>query len=292
MRLEAFRRGSGEIRASWAETPAARVAASVAARWAVCAAVCLTISAVGVGTSRAEPAACLAGVVEAQAAEVPDARSVRLDDGRVLRVAGLEPFSLLDAKAEASEAKLKARLAALAVGALQVQIVSEKPDRYGRLSAMIAVGGSLIQATLASDGLAVAFAGGDPLPCFDRILFAEADARGKRRGFWTDPILPAARPDALETRIGRFTIFEGRIISVANRSATTYIDFGRIWRSDVTIEIPRTARDSFGGEAALEKLAGARIRARGFLQERNGPLLIVRSPMQLEILDEARLIAP
>jgi Staphylococcal nuclease homologue len=230
-------------------------------------------------------AGCLDATVGAQAASAADARSLKLDDGRVLRLSGIEPFTLLLGDTAGAENKLESRLSEFAAGkTLRVEIASEKPDRYGRLPALVTVAGSLLQETLTDEGLALAFAVGDPLPCFDRILAAEAKARSARRGFWSTESVPPATPEALEPRIGSFAIFEGIVLSVGTRRATTYLDFGRKWSEDVTIEIVAKERDAFGGEKALEKLAGARIRARGFLQEKAGPMLAVHSPMQLEIL--------
>ncbi len=230
-------------------------------------------------------AACLDTTVEAGTAEAVDARSLRLDDGRVLRLAGIEPFTLLLGDAADAEETLESRLAELVSGAaLSVEIVSGDADRYGRLPALVTIAGSLLQEKLAGEGLALGYAAGDPLPCFDRILAAEADARSGRRGFWSIELVVQATPEAMQPRIGRFTIFEGTVVSVGKRPATTYLDFGRTWSKDVTIEIPAKARDALGGEDALEKLAGARIRARGFLEDNAGPMLTVLSPMQLEIL--------
>ncbi len=77
------------------------------------------------------------------------------------------------------------------------------------------------------------------------------------------------------------------MLSASNRRATTYLDFGRRWSEDVTIEIAAKDRKAFGGESALARLAGSRIRARGYLEEKGGPMLPVRSPMQIEILSPA-----
>jgi len=235
----------------------------------------------------AEPE-CLGETVEATAAEVIDTRTLRLDDGRMLRLAGVEPFTLLLPDAENAEEMVQRRLTDLLAGvAPRVLLVSDKPDRHGRLPALIAAGGSLVEETLVKEGLAIAFAGGDALPCFDRILAAEAEARRAHRGFWAQASVAEARPGALGSRIGRFTIFEGTVLSASNRRATTYLDFGRRWSEDVTIEIAAKDRKAFGGEPVLARLAGSRIRARGYLEEKGGPMLPVRSPMQIEILSPA-----
>jgi endonuclease YncB( thermonuclease family) len=237
-----------------------------------------------IGTAHAAPD-CFKAVESASGTEAVDARTLRLADGRDLRLAGIEPFSLLLDTSEVADAKLAARLAALGDGAqLSVATLGKTPDRYGRLPALVAVGEALVQETLVKEGLALAFANGEALPCFDRILSAEAEARDARRGFWNEVEIPGATPDALAARIGRFVIFQGTVLSVGTRPATTYLDFGRRWSEDFTVEIPERSRAAFGGAAELEKLAGSRIRARGFLVEKSGPMLEVRSPAELEVL--------
>ena len=236
------------------------------------------------GPAKAAP--CLEEAVAARVAEVVDARSLRLDDGRVLRLAGIEPFNLLRPDLDGAEAAMHRRIGALTEGGdVRMEAASEEPDRHGRVPALVAVGDSLVQEDLARGGLGIAFAGGDTLPCFDRILAAEAEARRERRGYWIYATLPPALPRALGPLIGRFAIFEGVVLTVGNRSATTYLNFGDFWSEDVTIEIAARDRVRFGGEAALGALVGRRIRARGYLEEKAGPMLGVRSPMQIELLD-------
>ena len=220
--------------------------------------------------------------------EVVDVRTLRLAEGTVIRIAGIEPIGLLfDDVEDETEAALKTRIAELALEkVIAVQPLTDKTDRYGRIPAMVAAGGALLQETLASEGLAIALpAENDPLPCFDRILAAEAEARGRRAGFWTERRLPEAFPSALSPRIGRFAIFEGNVESVRNRRVRTYLNFGNVWSADVTAEIEAADRESFGGELPLAELAGRRVRLRGFLEERGGPAIVLRSPMQLEVLD-------
>jgi hypothetical protein len=166
---------------------------------------------------------------------------------------------------------------------VRLQIVAKEPDRYGRLPALVSADGALLQEVLAREGLAVAFATGAPLPCFDRILAAEAEARAAHRGYWKDESLPDASPLALAGRIGRFAIFEGRVLSVGNRPTRSYLNFGRRWSEDVTIEIAARDREALGGEEKLAALAGQLVRVRGFLQEKGGPAMVLRSPMQMEI---------
>jgi endonuclease YncB( thermonuclease family) len=236
----------------------------------------------------AEPA-CLGETTSVRAAAVADARTVVLQDGRALRVAGIESFALLGVDADEAEATMRARLEAAVAGVpLRFRLLSAVPDRYGRLPALLAPqDGPPVQEMLARAGHAIAFAGGEAMPCFAEILAAEDEARREQRGFWAGRELPQADPEALAGRIGRFAIFEGTVISVGNRPLTTYLNFGTSWLKDVTAEIDAGDRDRFGGEAALAALAGKRLRVRGFLQEASGPVAILRSPMQIEVLENA-----
>ena len=92
---------------------------------------------------------------------------------------------------------------------------------------------------------------------------------------------------ALDPFIGGFAIFQGVVVSVGNRRSRTYLNFGGWWAEDVTVEIDGRDREGFGGEAGLAALAGQRVRVRGFIEEKQGPMTIVRSPMQIERIDPA-----
>ncbi len=237
------------------------------------------------------PPAC--GAVESYAGAAADAsvdaRAIRLRDGRVLRLAGIEPFNLFLPDADRAEAELQAGVDRLVgSGAVRIQLVSGDADRYGRLPAMVWAGDVLLQEAAAREGLAIAFANGVPLPCFDRILAAEDSARAAGLGFWKGHAVPAATPSALGSRIGRFAIFTGRVLSVGNRPGRSYLNFGRRWSEVATVEIAARDREAFGGEAKLAALAGRRVRVRGFLRQSGGPMLTLRSPIELEVLDAAK----
>jgi endonuclease YncB( thermonuclease family) len=233
----------------------------------------------------APEAGCLTAPLPARAASTPDPRSLALEDGRVLRVAGIESFALLHPDGVAADAALRARLRQLAEGSdLRIELLSAKKDRYGRLPAVVALAdGRTLQEALLGEGLAIALTSGTT-PCFTRFLAAEDEARRAERGFWAETALPKARPQALASRIGRFAIFEGRVVSVGIRRSATYLNFGERWSEDVSVEVRGRDRDLFNGGADLAGLEGRLVRVRGFLDERAGPRLVVRSPAQIEVL--------
>jgi hypothetical protein len=224
-----------------------------------------------------------------QAASVEDARALRLADGRLVRLAGIEPFTLLSIDADQADAAMRNRLQTLVAGKpVQVRLLSAAGDRYGRLPALLAAAnGVTLQTVLAAEGLAIAFATGEPIPCFAAILAAEAEAAQSKRGFWARASVLRATPKSLAGRNGGFAIFDGRVLTVGNRRTHTYLNFGSRWATDVTVDIEAKDRDAFGGETALGALAGQRVRVRGYVEERSGPLVRVRSPMQIQMLGGA-----
>ncbi len=244
--------------------------------------------------------ACQAGPwTPIETASLADARTIVLGDGRAVRLAGLESLAALARdrqRADAMDARLAGRLRQwLAERPLTIRLLPGRPDRHGRRAALLMSGDDLLQERLIEAGLAVVLPedrlggaiGDDPgTACARRLLALEAAARRARRGGWSQPGMSVvtARPEALSSQYGHFVIFQGLVRSVGTRRERTYIDFGRQWRSDVTVEVAAARRRYFGGEAALEQLAGKVVRVRGFLQEKAGPMVSARYPTQIEVL--------
>ena len=215
---------------------------------------------------------------------IEDARTVALRDGTRLRLSGIEPAAAFLGD---GPDPLPARLAALLADApVAVRALADAPDRHGRVPALVFLAsGEFLQERLVAEGVAVAFAAEEDPPCFDDLRAAERVARENRAGAWRNAgPLPANRPDIVATRIGRFAILQGRVLSVGTHYTATWLDFGHNWSSDVTVRIDRAGRQRFGGKAALEALAGQKIMVRGYLTESRGPLLEAGSPAAIEIL--------
>ena len=88
----------------------------------------------------------------------------------------------------------------------------------------------------------------------------------------------------MQALIGRFTLVEGVVRSVGERRERTYLNFGRDWKQDLTITIPKrtwTALGERGVSAAA--LKGKRIRARGVLEEWQGVAMEITAADMLEV---------
>jgi endonuclease YncB( thermonuclease family) len=241
-------------------------------------AACLALFALG----QAHAAGCLFAVQgEGRVAAVIDARSFRLDDGREIRLAGIEP-------ANTDKAKGTAALAAV-IGGHDVTLHGEDdtPDRYGRQTAFVFVAETSVQSELLRRGEALLAADVADKDCAGTLAAAEADAIKAKIGIWSAPtaIKNAESPGDILAGIGRFTVVEGKVLSVRQTGATTYLNFGRNWTQDFAATISRRMIPAFEAAGLSPKsLENRRIRVRGFVSSRGGPRIEVLRVGQIEVL--------
>jgi endonuclease YncB( thermonuclease family) len=214
-------------------------------------------------------------------AAVRDGRTLLLGDGRELRLAGIEV-------ADDSRAALQALVAG---HPLRLERLGPEQDRYGRLVAYAFIGDakeSLQQAMLEQGRARMAMHVGDKA-CADALLSAENRARTARRGLWANPNfapLSAENLTGLQAARGRFALVEGKVLSVRESGATIYVNFGRRWTRDFTVTILRRLRRVFAAAGIEPKtLAGRRIRVRGWIEQRGGPIIAAEAPEQIELLN-------
>ena len=201
---------------------------------------------------------------------VLDARTFRLEDGREVRLAGIE---IADDAAERS----KAALAGLIEGrAVILRGPDDTPDRYGRQPAFAVLEGldRPVQFDLLTGGEAFASPAVRDRPCSRALLAAEATARAARRGIWAGSaaLKNAKSADDILARRGRFTVIEGTVSSARLAGVTFYVNFGRRWTRDFAVTISRRMMASV--EAAgidLKSLKDKRVLVRGWIEARGGP---------------------
>jgi endonuclease YncB( thermonuclease family) len=216
---------------------------------------------------------------EGRVAGIVDARSVRLDDGREVRLTGIE-----------STATTKQALASLLIGRdVILRSNDDTPDRYGRQGAFMFIGESdtSVQAMLLAQGDAIVSAEITDKDCAAALMAAEAEARRQKKGNWADPsaIKNAESPDDILAGIGRFVVVEGKVLSVRQAGAMTYLNFGRNWTRGFAVTISRRALPAFeNAGVALKSLENRRIRVRGWVEGTTGPRIDVRLLGQVELL--------
>ena len=216
---------------------------------------------------------------DGRVAAIVDARGVRLDDGREVRLAGIEPT-----------ATTKQALTSLLTGRdVTLRGTDDTPDRYGRQGALIFVGESEapIQATLLAQGDALVSAEIADKDCAAALTAAETEARRQKKGNWADPsaIKNAESPDDILAGIGRFMVVEGKVLSVRQAGAMTYLNFGRNWTRGFAVTISKRTLPAFESAGIpIKSLENKRIRVRGWIEGNTGPRIDVRLLGQVELL--------
>jgi len=254
----------------------------------------------------ASPPCTLETVASGTVATVIDGRTFLLEDGREVRLPAIEIPPLPDPAAtagataadsspagpdpgEAAADALKSLLAGRPVSLRASKLVT---DRYGRIvaDALATRDGypGSAQKTLLSQGLARLAALPVEPGCLAELRAAERVGRAAKLGLWGDPryiAKPAENLAQLAAERGRFTLVEGKVVSVRESGGTIYVNFGRRWSEDFTVTIlKRNERQFIDAGLRPSGLSGRRVMVRGWIEERGGPWIEATAPEQIEII--------
>ena len=246
-------------------------------------------------------AACdLAEGETATVAAIEDGETIELTDGRKVRLLGVKaPAPPLGWKGDEPwpfVAEAATALSRLASGAkVELRLDERRSDRHGHLLAQVYVvrGETLVwvQEALVQDGFARVYALADGRACVAELLAREEQARAARRGIWHSWAYRVQDAEDAK-RLGRLThsyqLVEGTVVAVGEGRKWIYLNFAQDWRRDFTISVDRKEADTFAAAGLdLHALAGKRVRVRGWVQWRNGPMIEAKYPEQIEVLGPA-----
>ncbi len=169
-------------------------------------------------------AACSAGKFDetARVKYVHDGDTVHLQDGRKLRLVGINAPELArdNRPAQAfAQAARKQLLSAIAADDNRVGLVygSERRDHYGRtLAHLFTIDGQNLQALLLERGMAAAIAHPPNLAYTDCYQQRESSARDQGAGIWSDPALSATGVASLDSNTTGFMRIAGKIETISH----------------------------------------------------------------------------
>jgi len=204
---------------------------------------------------------------------------IRLRDGRLVRLAGLEaPRGTPGNPGLAEEARI-ALSGWIAGGGALAAVEPGEPDRWGRHAASLfaAPMGGAGELHVAGELLAGGWGRADPLSakgdCLLWLYARESAARASRLGLWADPhyaVIDPARtadePGRLRALAGAIVIIEGQVSGIGAGRTLTFINLGPRRGRDPALTLDRRALAGLR-QAGLsaQTLNGLRIRARGLL---------------------------
>jgi micrococcal nuclease len=259
--------------------------------------VLLVLLQVGVGTSWAagkvgdQASGQLTRGSSAKVVEVIDGDTVLLDDGKEVRLVGIQAPKLplnrpnfkewplaREAKDELEKLVLNQRVTLSYGGA--------STDRHGRTLAHLHTDdGTWAQGEMLNRGLARVYTFADNRAAAGDLLSLEAGARDAKRGIWA---LNYYRVQDANDKIGppdTYQLVEGTVVEVADVRGRFFLNFGSDFKTDFTAGIsPRDAQNFESAGIDPRSLKGKRVRLRGWIDERNGPAMDLTHPEQVEML--------
>jgi micrococcal nuclease len=226
----------------------------------------------------------LAPAETARVAKVLDGDSLRLADGREVRLIGInapdygrdgahdEPFTR---EAQSALARL------IGGGEIRLEYDAERKDRYQRtLAHAFLPDGRSVQQALLREGLAFHIVVAPNLGQLDRYRAAETEARRARRGVWSDTYYLPRAADRLSAQDSGFRFIEGRVERIGRGDRAIYLNLAK----HVALVIPTEHWHRFGGDP--KRLLGRRVTARGWLTWRNDHAQMrLTHPAMLETAD-------
>lgn len=239
-------------------------------------------------------AAALPGLTGAEwgvAVSVVDGDTLVLDDGRQVRLVGIQapklPLGRRNFKTWPLADASKAALERLSLGKrLKLSYGGARIDRYDRaLAHLHDAAGVWIQGAMLSAGMARVYSFADNRAVVAEMLTRERAARRSGLGIWSHRFYAIRTPQSVRRDIGSFQVVEGRVAKVAVLRKATYLNFGENWRDDFTITLTGGARRLFL-KAGLDPvtLEGKTVRVRGWVKSYNGPMINASHPEQIEVL--------
>ena len=233
----------------------------------------------------------------AMAVSVVDGDTILLDreiaGSREVRLVGLQAPKLPLGRAGFREwphaKEAKAGLEKLVLGRmLDLGFGGQRTDRYNRLLAHLTRDdGVWIQGAMLDAGLARVYSFADNRARVAEMLMRERGARTARHGIWNHPYYAIRTPDETAKHINSFELIEGTVLGVAIVSGRAYINFGANWRTDFTVTLTaKTTRQFLQEGIRPENYKGRRVRVRGWLQSRDGPMIEATHSDQIEVLDK------
>jgi micrococcal nuclease len=219
-------------------------------------------------------------------ARVPSGNLLELDDGRLVRLAGIRLPAGGARASQSLAAQAQAALAGLVEGrAMRLEPAMPAGDRHGRLVAQLwRDDGLWLQGALLEQGLVQVQTRPGEIALAAEMAAREEAARRSKIAVWAHGLSGPRPAHQLAPLVGSFQIVQGRVVRVAPTERYIYLNFGADWRSDFTLRVARRSERSFREAGIeLEQLAGRKVEVRGYVLEAGGPLIELSHPEQIRV---------
>lgn len=215
---------------------------------------------------------------------VHDGDSLRLSDGRKVRIIGINTPELAREDNPAEPYALRARdhLRGLLKPQSKIKLRwgRERKDRYGRTLAHVFLSnGENVSQRLLTEGLAMALTVPPNLWQWDCYQLAEQNARKSKRGLWSHQRFQISAAKHLDSNTRGFRQVSGVVKRVGFSKSSIWLNLD----ANFAIRIKRSDLEYFNG-VDFRALRGRKLVARGWVKYHNNQLRMrVRHPAALKI---------
>ena len=226
------------------------------------------------------------------AAKVFNGKSFVMEGGQVVRLASIQAPNAEDGpkraiKRPGQPLAQESRFTLMRMVINQkVKLVTSKQkyDRKKRLVAQVYLGdGTWVQGQMLEAGMAMVYGFSDSREMLPQMLAAEEKARVAKRGIWALPYYRVLQAEEAGEGMDRYRLVEGVVRQVSATKNRVYLNFGRDRDTDFTASVAGRDMKAFKG-FDLAALAGKRVRVRGWIYGRGGPMIELSVPEQIELL--------
>lgn len=228
--------------------------------------------------------------------EVIDGDTVVLEEGSQVRLVGIQAPKLSLGRKGFRDWPLaeqaKKELEGLVLNQnVQLFFAKTRKDRHGRFLAHLVMENPekesvWVQGEMLRRGFARVYSFKDNRICVREMLAIEALARASEEALWDLTYYRVRKDVEADNYINSFQLVEGRVENVAVRRDIIYLNFSDNWRTDFTIAIStKDAKRHFTEMRDFKDLTGKKVRVRGWLEKRNGPMITATHMEQFEILE-------
>lgn len=219
-----------------------------------------------------------------EVAHVYDGDTVKLTDGRKLRLIGINTPEIGYDGAQSEPMAQQARQALIAIveehSRLALRYEGEKKDRHGRLLAHVYLPDQTnLQQLLLQQGMAISVAVAPNLANVECYLAAERLARGQ--GIWRFPRYQGIETTQLPADAKGFQVIRGKVVRLGESRKAYWLNFA----GNVAARIDKRDLHNFAGQMDPAQLQGKTVRLRGWLYEYKGQKQMrISHPAALELL--------
>jgi micrococcal nuclease len=225
-----------------------------------------------------------AGADSVRVTQVLDGDSFRVNDGREIRLIGINApeFGKNGKPNEPLAREARDFLMRMIAGRdVELEYDKERHDRYRRTLAHAFLGDKRsVEETMLREGFAFLIAQPPNLAHLDNNAKAEAEARRATRGVWAEPYYKPRAVLQLGPGDTGFRFVEGTVRRVSRGRYSLYLDLA----DRFTVVVPREHWTYFGGDP--ERFAGKRLITRGWVTTHENRLrLRLSHPVMVEVVN-------